>query len=55
MTWLANHLAARGLALEAGQMVLCGTHSPIWYHSGGGEFIVAMSGLGEVSLRLIEG
>lgn len=52
VTWLANHLAARGLGLEAGQLVLCGTHSPIWYHEGVGDIRVQMSGLGTVSLRL---
>jgi 2-keto-4-pentenoate hydratase len=52
VTWLANHLAARGLTLEAGQVVLCGTHSPIWYHEGSGEITVEMSGLGSVTLRL---
>lgn len=52
VTWLANHLAGRGLALEAGQVVLCGTHSPIWHHAGPGAIIVEMSGLGSVSARL---
>jgi len=36
--WLTNHLAARGLTLEAGPTVLCGTHSPIWYHKGPGRY-----------------
>ncbi|MBO6902627.1 MAG: fumarylacetoacetate hydrolase family protein [Rhizobiaceae bacterium] len=52
VTWLANHLSARGLSLEAGQIVTCGTHSPIWYHEGAGEIRVEMSGLGSVSLTL---
>ncbi|WP_069300498.1 2-keto-4-pentenoate hydratase [Neptunicoccus sediminis] len=52
VTWLANHLAARGYALEAGQIVMCGTHSPIWYHEGTGEIEVSMSGLGSVTLTL---
>jgi len=52
VAWLANQLASRGLALEAGQVVLCGTHSPIWYHEGAGEIEVAMSGLGKVSATL---
>lgn len=50
--WLANHLAARGQVLAAGQLVLCGTHSPIWHHEGAGTITVQMSGLGSVSLRL---
>lgn len=52
VTWLANHLAARGFALEAGQIVMCGTHSPIWYHDGAGEIEVSMSGLGSVTATL---
>ncbi len=52
VTWLANHLASRGFGLEAGQVVLCGTHSPIWYHKGPGEIVVDMSTLGTVSLTL---
>ncbi len=52
VTWLANHLAGRGLQLEAGQIVLCGTHSPIWYHDGPGTLDLEMSGLGSVRLTL---
>ena len=52
VTWLANHLAARGLTLEAGQIVLCGTHSPIWYHDGPGEIVMEMSGLGRAVVRI---
>jgi 2-keto-4-pentenoate hydratase len=52
VTWLANHLSARGLSLAAGQIVMCGTHSPIWYHKGSGEIRVEMSGLGSVALVL---
>lgn len=50
--WLARHLTKRGLRLQAGQIVLCGTHCPIWYHGNPGEIVVTMSGLGEVSLSL---
>ncbi|PLS21382.1 2-keto-4-pentenoate hydratase [Neptunicoccus cionae] len=53
VTWLANHLASRGFALEAGQVVMCGTHSPIWYHEGTGEIEVSMSGLGSVTAKLV--
>lgn len=53
VTWLANHLASRGLALEAGHVVMCGTHSPIWYHKGTGEIEVSMSDLGTVSVTLV--
>ena len=50
--WLARHLTKRGLRLQAGQIVLCGTHCPIWYHGNPGEIVVTMTGLGEVSLSL---
>ncbi|MEO1224419.1 MAG: fumarylacetoacetate hydrolase family protein [Pseudomonadota bacterium] len=50
--WLARHLAKRGLRLQAGQIVLCGTHCPIWYHGNPGQIVVTMTGLGEVSLSL---
>lgn len=53
VTWLANHLAARGLTLEAGQIVLCGTHSPIWYHDGPGDIVLEMSRLGQAVLRIV--
>lgn len=51
VTWLANHLSARGLPLETGQIVLCGTHTPIWYHEGAGQIVVNMSGLGDAALK----
>jgi len=50
--WLARHLTKRGQSLQAGQIVLCGTHCPIWYHGNPAEIVVTMSGLGEVSLSL---
>jgi 2-keto-4-pentenoate hydratase len=53
VTWIANHLAARGLTLAAGQVVLCGTHSPILFKEGVGEITVEMSGLGTVSVTLV--
>lgn len=52
VTWIANHLATRGFALEAGQVVFCGTHSPIWYHKGKGRIEVHMSRLGTAALTL---
>lgn len=52
VTWLANHLAARGLDLEEGHVVLCGTHAPIRPVAGPATVHVRMSGLGEVSLTL---
>lgn len=52
VTWLANHLARRDMTLEAGQIVLCGSHTPICHHDGPGEIVLEMSGLGSAGLRL---
>ena len=52
VAWLANHLAARGLSLEAGQIVLCGTHAPIRYVRGPATITAEMQTLGSVTLRL---
>ncbi|MFD2739459.1 2-keto-4-pentenoate hydratase [Sulfitobacter aestuarii] len=51
--WLANHLAARGLTLEAGQVVLCGTHAPIRLLPGPARIAVDMPGMGSVRLDLV--
>lgn len=52
VAWLANHLAGRGISLEAGQIVLCGTHAPIRYVHGVATISVEMPPLGSVTLRL---
>ncbi|MGY6707487.1 MAG: 2-keto-4-pentenoate hydratase [Rhizobiaceae bacterium] len=52
VTWLANHLVSRGLSLEAGQCVLCGTHAPIRPVAGPARIEAKMSGLGDVTLTL---
>jgi len=52
VVWLANHLAGRGLSLEAGQVVLCGTHAPIRPVEGSVRIELRMSGLGTASLTL---
>lgn len=52
VTWLANHLISRGLSLEAGQCVLCGTHAPIRPVAGAARIEASMSGLGDVKLTL---
>ncbi|PQO24308.1 hypothetical protein C2I36_03360 [Rhodobacteraceae bacterium WD3A24] len=50
--WLAGHLAARGLTLEPGQIVLCGTHAPMHPVAGPASIELRMSGLGTVEFRL---
>lgn len=52
VAWMANHLAARGLQLEAGMVVLCGTHTPIQHPGTARHIRVAMKGLGDVQVRL---
>lgn len=47
VAWLAGHLAGRGLALSAGMVVLCGTHTPILQPEGAGRLVLEMEGLGE--------
>jgi 2-keto-4-pentenoate hydratase len=48
---MANHLAARGLSIEAGMVILCGTHTPIQYPVGVNRIEVRMSGLGTVVVQ----
>ena len=52
VAWMAHHLAARGLVLRAGMVVLCGTHTPIQYPSRGARVIMEMTDLGRVETRL---
>ncbi|MEN9773236.1 MAG: hypothetical protein RL322_306 [Pseudomonadota bacterium] len=52
VAWMANHLAARGLQIEAGMVILCGTHTPIQHPPRGARIQVAMTGLGQVEVRL---
>ncbi|MWD26388.1 hypothetical protein E0K89_002745 [Aquicoccus sp. SCR17] len=50
--WLANHLAERGMGLEPGQIVLCGTHAPIRKVKGPAVIRVEMSGLGSLEYEV---
>lgn len=51
VAWMANHLASRGLRLEAGMVVLCGTHTPIVQAGDASNLQVSISGLGDVELK----
>ena len=55
VAWMANHLASRGLRLEAGMVVLCGTHTPIVQAGEGSSLQVSISGLGDVELNWASG
>jgi 2-keto-4-pentenoate hydratase len=52
VAWMANHLAARGLQLHAGMVVLCGSHTPIQHPGAARAITVRMSGLGRVGVTL---
>ena len=49
---VATHFGARGYALEAGQIILCGSHIDVYAIDAAGKFGVAMSGLGEAWLSV---
>jgi 2-keto-4-pentenoate hydratase len=49
LAWLANHLAAEGRALHAGQIVLTGSLVKTVWLSAGNSVTMALDGLGEVS------
>ena len=52
VAWLAGHLAARGLLLRAGMVVLCGTHTPILFPEGAGRLALEIDGLGTAAVEL---
>jgi len=54
VAWMANHLAARGLQIKAGMVILCGTHTPIQHPPRGARVRVLMSGMGHAEVRLPE-
>ncbi len=51
VVWLANHLNARGLVLEAGQIVTTGSCNGIRFIDAGGRVDVEFGGLGGVSVE----
>jgi len=51
LVWLANHLAAEGRALEAGQVIITGSCAPPTPVAAGETWHVAFEGLGDVSAR----
>lgn len=52
MTWLANHLCARGLRLRSGELVTSGTCTPIVAIAPGQSAVARFEGVGAVELRL---
>lgn len=51
-TWMANHLSRRGLSLEAGHVVLCGSHAPIRPVAGPAIIRLRISNLGDAAIEL---
>lgn len=52
VAWLAGHLGRRSETLRPGDVVLCGTHCPIWYLDGAVRVEVEMSGLGTAAFDI---
>lgn len=53
--WLINHCVARGIALEPGMVVMCGTHIPIRLLEDHVRAVeITMTGLGSVGFTLTE-
>jgi len=53
IAFLANHYTRRGFTLRAGQLILCGSHIPLYAINETGEFSVSMSALGETSFSVV--
>jgi len=53
IAFLANHYTRRGFTLFAGQLILCGSHIPLYAITEAGEFSASMSSLGEVSFSVV--
>ncbi len=53
IAFLANHFTGRGFKMSAGQMILCGSHIPLYEVTAPGEFSVSMSALGDVTFSAL--
>ncbi len=52
LVFVANHFNARGVALAAGAIVLCGAHTPIIPLPGPARMTMRVGGLGEASFEI---
>jgi 2-keto-4-pentenoate hydratase len=50
--WLANHLAAEGIALQRGEIVMTGSLVTTKFPTGPGGYRFEVSGLGSVALTV---
>ncbi len=53
VAFLANHYTRRGFTMKAGELILCGSHIPLFPVTQAGEFSVSMSALGETSFSVV--
>jgi 2-keto-4-pentenoate hydratase len=53
VAWLANHLAARGERLKAGQVVMTGSLIPTQFPSADATYRFDLAGIGSVGVRVI--
>ena len=53
VAWLAGKLADRDRSLEAGQIVMTGTLTPIMAIEKGATYVAKFSSLGEVTIRVV--
>ncbi len=51
--FIANHFTKRGVTFHPGELILCGSHIPLYPVTDAGVFSVSMSALGEVSFKAV--
>lgn len=52
VVFLANHFNAHGITPRAGEILLCGSHMPLYPMDAPGEVTMRVEGVGEVSFRM---
>jgi len=53
VAFISNHFTGRGVTLKAGEMILCGSHIPLFKVNHPGEFSASLGPLGDVSFTAI--
>jgi len=53
LAFLAGHFCGRGQVMRAGQMVLCGSHMPLYPIEAPGRLSVSMSDIGETGFTVV--
>ncbi|MEM7544450.1 MAG: hypothetical protein AAF367_02855 [Pseudomonadota bacterium] len=52
VAFLANHFNAHGITPKAGEILMCGSHMPLYPMDAPGELTMRVEGVGEVSFRM---